>query len=170
MDCSLPSSSVYGISKTSIPEWLPFPTPGDLPDSGIEPAPPESPASADWFFTITPPGKPPEQGWKLLSCVWLFGTLWTGACQALLSIVSSRQEYWSGLPFTSPGDLPDSGLKPWSPALQAGSSPSEPPEKLPTWQTLPDLPSSFGISKSTLLCLSFCSRSPMLTPPLLPTL
>ena len=37
-----------------------------------------------------------------------------------------RQEYWSGLPFPSPGDLPDPGIKPWSPALQADSLPSEP--------------------------------------------
>jgi len=41
----------------------------------------------------------------------------------------SRQEYWSGLPFPSPGDLPDPGIKPGSPALQAVSLPSEPPEK-----------------------------------------
>ena len=41
----------------------------------------------------------------------------------------SRQEYWSGLPFHSPGDLPDPGIKPGSPALQADSLPSEPPEK-----------------------------------------
>jgi len=41
----------------------------------------------------------------------------------------SRQEYWSGLPFPSPGDLPDPGIKPGSPALQADSLPSEPPGK-----------------------------------------
>ena len=40
------------------------------------------------------------------------------------------QEYWSGLPFPSPGDLPDPGIEPSSPALQADSLPSEPPEKL----------------------------------------
>ena len=43
---------------------------------------------------------------------------------------SSRQEYWNGLPFPAAGDLPDSGIKPRSPALQAVSLPSEPPEKL----------------------------------------
>ena len=43
---------------------------------------------------------------------------------------SSRQEYWNGLPFPVAGDLPDSGIKPRSPALQAVSLPSEPPEKL----------------------------------------
>ena len=42
----------------------------------------------------------------------------------------SRQEYWSGLPFPSPGDLPDPGIEPWSPVLQADSLPSEPSGKL----------------------------------------
>ena len=46
---------------------------------------------------------------KLLSCVRLFATLWTAAYQAPLSMGFSRQGYWSGLPFPSPGDLPDPG-------------------------------------------------------------
>ena len=62
---------------------------------------------------------------KSLSCVWLFATLWTIAHQAPLSMEFSGQEFWSGLPFSSPGDLPDSGIKSRSPALQADSSPSE---------------------------------------------
>ena len=45
---------------------------------------------------------------QLLSHVWLFAALWTIACQVLLSMEFSRQEYWSGLPFPAPGDLPDS--------------------------------------------------------------
>ena len=45
--------------------------------------------------------------------------------QAPLSMGFSRQEYWSGLPFPSPGDLPYRGIKPWSPALQADSLPTE---------------------------------------------
>ena len=49
-------------------------------------------------------------------CVRLFVTLWTVACQAPLSLEFSRQEYWSGLPFLPPGDLPDSGIEPKSPA------------------------------------------------------
>ena len=57
------------------------------------------------------------------------GTLWTAAHRAPLSMELSRQEYWSGLPFPSPGDLPDPGIDPGSPALQADSSPSEPPGK-----------------------------------------
>ena len=53
----------------------------------------------------------------------LFADLWTVAHQALLSIGFSRQEYWSGLPFASPGDLRDPGIEPRSPALQADSLP-----------------------------------------------
>ena len=67
--------------------------------------------------------------WKSLSHVQLFATLWTVAHQALLSMGFSRQEYWSGLPFPSPGDLPDAGIKPRSSALRAASLPSEPPGK-----------------------------------------
>ena len=55
---------------------------------------------------------------KSLACVWLFATSWTGAHQASLSMGFSRQEYWSGLPFPSPGDLPDPGIEPGSPTLQ----------------------------------------------------
>ena len=61
--------------------------------------------------------------------VRLFVTLWTVARQAPLFIKFSRQEYWSGLSFPSPGNLPDPGIKPWSPALQADSLPSESPGK-----------------------------------------
>ena len=55
------------------------------------------------------------------------------AHQAPLSTGISRQEYWSGLPFSSPGDLPNPGIEPRSPALQAGSLPSEPPRKSLLW-------------------------------------
>ena len=50
-------------------------------------------------------------------------TPWPVAHQASLSVEFSRQEYWSGLPFPSPGNLPNSGIKPGSPALQANSLP-----------------------------------------------
>ena len=66
---------------------------------------------------------------KSISCVRLFVTPWTVARQAPLSMEFFRQEYWSGLPFPSPGDLPTPGIKPGSPALQADASPSEPPGK-----------------------------------------
>ena len=66
---------------------------------------------------------------KLLSRVQLFVTPWTVAYQASLSMGFSRQEYWSGLPFPSPGDLPDPGIEHGSPTLQADTLPSEPPGK-----------------------------------------
>ena len=66
---------------------------------------------------------------KSLSRVQLFETPWTIAYQAPLSMGFSRQEYWSGLPFPSLGDLPSPGIKPGSPALEADSLPSEPPGK-----------------------------------------
>ena len=64
------------------------------------------------------------------SCIRLFVTPWTVARQTPLSMGFSRQEYWSGLPFPSPGDIPNAGIEPESPALWADSLPSEPPEKL----------------------------------------
>ena len=55
--------------------------------------------------------------------VRVFAAPWTAARQAPLSMGLSRQEYWSGLPFLSPGDLPDLGIEPRSPALQTDSLP-----------------------------------------------
>ena len=69
---------------------------------------------------------------QLLSCVPLLATPWTVACQAPLSMGFSRQEYWSGLPFPSPGDLPDPRIEPASPvspALAGGCSTTESPGK-----------------------------------------
>ena len=79
---------------------------------------------------------------KSLSNVWLFVTLWTVAYQAPPSMGFSRQEYWSGLPFPSPGDLhwsglpfpspgdlPDPGIKPGFPTLEADPLTSESPGK-----------------------------------------
>ena len=63
---------------------------------------------------------------KPLSCVRLFVTPWTVAHQAPPSMGFSRQEYWSGLPFPSPGDLPNSGIEPRSPSMQADTLTSEP--------------------------------------------
>ena len=61
------------------------------------------------------------------SCVRLLVILWTVAHQAPLSKGFSRQEYWSGLPFPSPGNLPHPGIEPRPSELQADSLPSEPP-------------------------------------------
>ena len=60
--------------------------------------------------------------WKRqsLSRVRLFGIPWAVVCQDPLSMEFSRQEYWSGVPFPSPGDLPDPGIKSWSPAYEGG--------------------------------------------------
>ena len=63
---------------------------------------------------------------KSLSCVWLFATPWAVAYQASPSMGFSRQEYWSGLPFPSPGDLPDPGIELRYPALEADALTSEP--------------------------------------------
>ena len=60
-----------------------------------------------------------------LSRVRLFATPRTITCQVSLSMGFSRQDYWSGLLFLSPEDLPNPEIKPWSPALQAGSLPFE---------------------------------------------
>ena len=70
---------------------------------------------------------------KSLSRVRLFATPWTIDYQAPLSMGSSRQEYWSGLLFPFPGDLPDSGIEPEFPALQTDALPSESPGK---WEAI----------------------------------
>ena len=74
-------------------------------------------------------------------------TPWTLSCRAPLSIGFSRQEYWSGLPFPSPGHLPDPGNKPRSSALQTFSLPSEPPGK----------PELFKVSNNSFISVSLVS-------------
>ena len=66
---------------------------------------------------------------KSLSRVRLSATPWTVDYQVPPSMGFSRQEYWSGLPFPSPGDLPDPGIEPRSPTLEADTLTSEPPGK-----------------------------------------
>ena len=65
----------------------------------------------------------------MLSHVQLFATAWTVALQAPLSMGFSMQQHWSGLPYLSPGDLPNLGIELRCPVLQADSLPSEPPGK-----------------------------------------
>ena len=101
VDCSLPGSSVYGILQTTMLEWVAI----SFSKTGL------------------------KVKVKSLSRVRLFATLWTVAHQAPLSMGFSRQDYWSGLPFPSPGDLPDPGIEPRSPTLQADALPSAPPGK-----------------------------------------
>ena len=66
---------------------------------------------------------------QMLSCVQLLATPWTVTHQVPLSMEFSRQEYWSGYPFPSPGDLPNPGIEPGLPYWEADSLPSEPPGK-----------------------------------------
>ena len=106
-----------------------FPTLGDLPDPRIKPSSPMAPALAGELFATEPPGKP-----KCYMCAKSLqlcptATLWTVACQALLSVGFSRQEYWSGLPCSPPGDLPNPEIKYRSPGLLADSLLSESPGK-----------------------------------------
>ena len=85
---------------------------------------------------------------KSLSCVQFFRTPWTAAYQAPPSMGFSRQEYWSGLPFLSPGDLPDPGIEPGSPTLQTDTLPSEPPGKsvLPCYKCMHKMFNTFNTS------------------------
>ena len=77
-----------------------------------------------------------SEKWKWSrSVLRLFVTPWNVAYQAPLSMGFSRQEYWSGLPFPSSGDLPNPGIKLWSPALQADALPSELPGKMGRYES-----------------------------------
>ena len=124
--CQAPPS--MGFSKQEYWNGLPFPSPGDLPDQGIEP---KSPIFWEDSLSAEPQGKPIYTytyiltyffSWWWLSSVWLFVIPQTVARQASLCKGFSKQEYWNGLPFPSAGDLPDPGIKPGSPTLQADST------------------------------------------------
>ena len=109
-----------GFSRQEYWSGLPFPSPGNLPDPGIEP---RSPTLLQYrlFKTIT-------------SLCLKVKVLVTQTCLTLCDPMDSgsplgssvRQEYWSGLPFPSPGDLPNSGIKPVSPTMQVNSLPTDP--------------------------------------------
>ena len=131
-DCSLPGFSVHGILQAGILEWVA----ASFFRGSFRPS--------DWTRVSFPAfwpvnslllshlGSPQTNVWsevQSLSRVRLFVTPWTVVYKAPLSMEFSRQEYWSVLPFPSPGGLPDPGIKPGSPALQADTLPSEPPGK-----------------------------------------
>ena len=99
--------SLMCVSHSEFWSGLPFPSPGDLSNPGIEP---RSPALEGDSLPSKPPGKPPNRS-------LLFATPWTVAYQVPLSMGFSRQEYWNGLPFSSAGDLPNPGIEPRSPVL-----------------------------------------------------
>ena len=118
MDCSPPGSSLHGISQARMLEWVAisfsrrffFPTQGS------------NPCLLHWQLYSLPlshQGSPftSFRSDQSLSRVRLFVTPWTVARQAPLSMGFPRQECWSGLPFPSPGDLLDPGIKPESSAL-----------------------------------------------------
>ena len=120
MDCSLPGSSVHGIFQAGILEWVVIPFSRDLPDPGIEPWFLMSPALAGEFFTTS-------ATWKAHTCVYMHAKS-LQSCLTLCSpmdcslpgssihgISQARMLEWVAISF--PGDLPNPGIKPASPAL-----------------------------------------------------
>ena len=118
LSCQLPLS--MGFSRQECWSGLPRPPPGDLPDPGIESVSLMLLELAGGFFTITSTWKAYSTSLLQLlsrfSRVRLCATPWTVTHKPPLSMGFYRQEYWSGLPFPSPGDLFDPGIKPRSPA------------------------------------------------------
>ena len=117
MDCSPPGSSVHGISQARILKWVAI-------SFSRGSSQPRDRTHVSWvasgFFTTEPLGKPSgtlKVKVKSLSRVLLFVTPQTVAYQASPSMGFSRQESWSAVPFPSPGDLPNPGIQPRSPAL-----------------------------------------------------
>ena len=109
-----------GFSRQEYWSVLPFSSPGDLPDPGVKPWSPALQVDS----LLLNYQESPNISWLLLSrfsCVQLCATLSTAAHQAPLSMGFPRKQYWSVLPFSSPGDLPDPGIKLMSSAL-AGAS------------------------------------------------
>ena len=125
-----------GFSRQEYWSGLPCSPPGDLSHPGIEPTCLMSPALSGGIFTTSTtreaclllwlvPNKQTNKKLVTQSCL----TLCNPVNQAPLSMGFSRQEYWSGRPLPSPGDLPKPGIKLWSVSLQMDSLPSEPPGK-----------------------------------------
>ena len=127
MYCSPPGSSVRGIFQARIQEWGAISFSRDLPGLGRPRDWTESPALQADSLLLSHQGSPILQfssahsiqfsSVQSLSRVQLFATSWTVAYQAPLSMEFSRQGYWSRLPFPSPGDFPNPGIQPRSPAL-----------------------------------------------------
>ena len=134
-----------GFSSQEYWSRLPCPPPGNLPDLGIKPMSLISPALAGRFSTTSATWEALDNRTcvcvKSLSRVRPFVILWTVAHQAPPSMGFSSQEYWSGLPFPSPGDLPDPGIEPRSPALQADTLTSEPERNVLKLRMAPGPPS-----------------------------
>ena len=128
MDYTPPGFSVYGVLQAGILDELSCPPPQDLLHAGTEPVSLTYPVLEGRFFTA-PPGKPMPPSLKVkvksVSCVRLCDSM-DGSLPGSGSLGFSRPEYWSGLPFPSPGDLPNPGIEARSPALQTDALPSEP--------------------------------------------
>ena len=125
MDCSLPGFSLHGILQARVLEWVAISfsrgssRPRDRTRVSCIPG-------NNYLHYLHHSLKV-----KLLSRIRLFPIPWTVAYQASPSMGFSRQEYWNGLPFTSPGDLLNPGIEPRSPSFQADALTSEPPGKPP---------------------------------------
>ena len=155
--CNPMDYTVHGILQARILEWGSFSL-----LQGIFPT--QVSRIGGGFFTSLNKWK-----WvKSLSRVWLFVIPWTVVYQVSLSMGFSRQEYWSGVPFPSPGDLPDPGIEPRSPALQAEALPTEPPGKpkecidmVILTLTVIEMENTFGLLflSSSLIQMSFKSHN-----------
>ena len=112
MDCSPPGSPVHGIFQVRILDWVAMSSSrgSSQPRDGTRVPCLISPALGGGSLSLAPPVEV-KWKWKSLSRVQLFATPWTAAHQAPLSMRFSRQGYWSGLPFPSPGDLPNPGME-----------------------------------------------------------
>ena len=119
MDCSLQTSSIHGIFQASVLEWVAISFSRETSQSRNRTQ--VSCMQADSLLT--------ELWGKPHSHVQFFVSLGAVAYQAPLSMGFPKQEYWSGLPFPSPGDRPNPGIEPRSPTLQADALTSEPPGK-----------------------------------------
>ena len=149
MDCSPPGSSVHGILQARILEWVAISF-----SRGSSQARDRTQVSriAGRRFNLWATREAQKKvKVKSLSRVQLFVTPWIAAHQAPLSMGFSMQEYWSGLPFPSPGDLPDPGIKPRSRALQpdAGS------QQMTAYQTM--WPLTYRHTNSKLKIFAFLS-------------
>ena len=128
MDYTPPGFSVHGILQAGVLDELPCPPPQDL-HPGTEPISLTYPVLEGRFFTSTTweahASELESENEVTQSCPTLCDSM-DSSLPGSGSMGFSRQEYWSGLPFLSPGDLPNPGVEPGSPALQTDALPSEP--------------------------------------------